>query len=98
MKNIKLFDGFLNENEYKQGEKPGLPVNNGKEDGVTLSLSFGTDQEKGIDSVLSDLKQQGFLLGLDKKIENEEAHYLLKFKTSYGVYLFGYKQAKIKPF
>lgn len=97
---MKKFDEFFNTQvkENDENTHQGEEIKGGKDEPIMLSLSFGKDQEKGVDHILDKLKTDGHLVGKDKKEEDSMVHYLLKFRSSYGIYLFGYNQAKMSAF
>lgn len=61
---------------------------------IELNISFGMDQEKGVDKLLNSMDPKPVYT----KTEKNGLHYHIQFEHTYQIYLFGHQQAKINPF
>lgn len=102
MKHVRLFENFRLIENTGDGEIPRIPIEEdpGREiepenaEYPELKITFGIEQTNNVDNVLESLKKQGHIRNSDKKVEGDIAKYVLKFDSVYGVYLFGWHQAK----
>jgi len=63
---------------------------------LTLSLSFGKEQEPIIDSIIQEMKAH--IVSSKKYFANDRlVLYNIEFKFPAGLYQFGYRQGNMKP-
>lgn len=65
---------------------------------ISVNMSFGKEQERLIDKLITMFTASGQILDYHKTERDDMIHYIFTFRQAYDIYVFGHTQRGMDPF